>query len=313
MPTKPLTQAAALLAIAFTAAAHAEDFTLPHNCVVGLVDDIELHATEAGILDHVGVKEGARVRAEDVLVQIDTSEAKKARQVAKYALRRAVEAARDDVEIRYAEASLKVAEATVLELEETISKVAKAVTEADIREARLNANKAKLQIEKAKHDQELANLDAWTKKAELEAAEMAIERRTLRAPFNGVVQKKYRDEKEWVNPGDPILRLIRLDELQVEGSVPLAQHTPAELDGCEVTITVPSGGGKTATATGRIVYIDPILMRGADGQEAKVRAEVTNREQNGHWTILPMMNARMTIHLGTGGVAAAQRTDIEER
>jgi len=282
----------------------AEDYTTPDDsCVVDLVDDLELHATEAGILDHVAVKEGARVRTEDVLVRIDTREPEKLREIAKLKLRASIERARADIEERYSKAAADVAAATVLELEETNRSVPKAVTEADLRQARLDHRRSILGIEKAIHDRKMAEFDAWTLKAELEATEMAIERRTLRAPFNGVVIKSLRDEKEWVNPGDPILRLVRLDELQVEGFVPVAQHTPAELDGCEVTIDVKVGQ-RTVKATGRIVYINPILFR---GQKVAVRAEVTNREEQGHWVILPKMKATMTIHLGTGGVAAARR------
>ncbi|MEM6798209.1 MAG: HlyD family efflux transporter periplasmic adaptor subunit [Planctomycetota bacterium] len=307
MPARLLSVALlACLAATPFAATHAEDFKLPDACVVDLVDELELHATEAGILDQVAVKEGARVRSEDVLVRIETSEAEKAREIARYKLRAALERARNDVEERFSRASSDVAKAEVETLEATNRAVANAVTATDLRKARLEYKRSLFGIEKAVHDRQLAELDAWTQKAELEAADMAIERRTLRAPFAGVVQEQFRDEKEWVNPGDPILRLVRLDALQVEGLVPIASYAPADLDGCEVTIKVAAGGGKTVTATGRIVFINPILMRGLEGQNVVVRAEVTNREQNGHWVILPKMIAEMTIHIGTGGAAARQ-------
>ena len=41
-----------------------------------------------------------------------------------------------------------------------------------------------------------------------------------------VIKSNSANEKEWVNPGDPILRLVRLDQLQVEGLVPVAKYTP---------------------------------------------------------------------------------------
>ncbi len=305
-PVRPL-QALVVLLCSLAAPVGAQDYTLPDACAVDLVDDLELHATEAGILHFIGVKEGARVRAEDVLVKIDTSQVEKAREVAKYDLRAAVERARNDVEIRYSVAAEEAAEATVAELLETNQLVEKAVTEADLRQARLEHRRAELGVEKAQKDKMMAGLDAWTKKAEFEAAELAVERRTLRAPFTGIVIDQFREEKEWVNPGDPILRLVRLDELQVEGLVPIAEHSPAALDGCEVTVTVSAGGGRQVTATGRIVFIKPILVRGVGGQNAVVRAEVTNREENGHWVLLPKMNAQMTIHLGTGGAVMGAR------
>lgn len=295
---------AAMLLVATTSVANAEDFTLPTLCEVDLVDDIELHATESGILDYVAVREGSQVRSEDILVKIDTSEPEKMKEIAKYKLDAALQRAREDIEVRYAQAQADAAEATVLELEETNRMVARSVTEADLREARLQHKRAVLGIEKAENDRKLAELDAWGLKAEYEAADMAIERRTIRAPFDGLVIKKYRSEKEWAQPGEPILQLVRLDQLQVEGLVSVMEHSPAELNGCEVTINVQVANGRVVPATGRVVYIHPVLLR---GQKAVVRAEITNRQENGAWLILPKMTAKMTIHLGTGGVAVGAR------
>lgn len=293
-----------LVTLAVAVPAVAENYELPEVCVVDLVDDLELHATEPGILDYLAVKEGAKIRAEDVLARIDTRQPEKQKEVAKYALQTALEKAKDDIEIRYARAASRVARETVAELQQTNMSVAKAVTESDLRQAQLDYERSVLAIEKAGKDKKLAGLEAWTKKAEVEAADMAIQRRTLRAPFNGVVVDRFVNEKEWVNPGDPILRIVRLDELQVEGLVPIAVRTPAELDGCEVTIQATIGNGRQVQATGRVVYVNPILLR---GQRAVVRAEINNREESGHWVILPKMKAKMTIHLGTGGVAVSSR------
>ena len=117
----------------------------------------------------------------------------------------------------------------------------------------------------------------------------------------------FRKQQEWVSPGDSILRLVRLDTLKVEGLVNASQYSPAELDGCEVTVDVPVSRGRVVQATGRVVFVDPILMRGVDGHVQKVRAEIANRQENGHWLLEPKREAAMTIHLGTGGVAAASR------
>lgn len=279
------------------AGALGEDFLVRDACEVHLVDDVELHATEAGILDYVAVREGDRVRAEDVLVKIDTKEVEKQAEVASFRVNAAVARAKDEVEEKYARASADHAAAKVMEFEETNERQPKSVPEADLREARLEHKRAVLQIEKAQRDRKLAELDAWVAKKEHEAAELAVERRTLRAPFGGVIVQQFRDEKEWVQPGDPILRLVRLDQLKVEGIVELAQHTPAELDGCPVTVEVNVGKGRVEEFPGRIVYVNPILLR---GEKQVVRAEVANRQESGKWLLLPQMTARMTIHLGRG-------------
>ena len=45
----------------------------------------------------------------------------------------------------------------------------------------------------------------------MEAAELAIQRRALKAPFDGTVVKVFRHVGEWVAPGDPVLQIVDLE------------------------------------------------------------------------------------------------------
>ena len=85
---------------------------------------------------------------------------------------------------------------------------------------------------------------------EFEAAEKAIERRNILAPTKGEVVKLFRQQGEWVNPGDPILRLVRLDTLYVEGEIDVKKFEPSQILGCRVTVDVVAGGGRSEKAEG---------------------------------------------------------------
>ena len=93
-------------------------------------------------------------------------------------------------------------------------------------EAKLECDQYVLAIEKSGHDQELAKFEAFTKQAELKAAEQAIQRRVIVAPFDGVVEEIKRHQEEWVQPGDTILNLLRLDTMHVEGAVEQSKYDP---------------------------------------------------------------------------------------
>ena len=321
MPARPYSVVIAIALLAATVAfAQTDRYQLPGQsgrgaganalqitgCNVDLIDDIDCPAPEEGIIVHLGVKEGSETRAEETIAQIDDRDSQQALKIAQYALEAADARANDDVERRYSQAAAKVAEAEVDEMREANERVEKAVSPAEIRRAKLEHDRAILGIEKAEKDQQLNALDANTKRAELAAAEMAVDRRRVLSPFDGQILEVYREQNEWVRPGDPIVRIARLDKLRVDGWVYFNEHTPAEVDGCEVTIQVDVGRGRIEKATGRVVYVSP-LAEGFDNPKYRVRAEIANRRQQNRWLISPGLDATMTIHLGTGGARAAQR------
>ena len=172
---------------------------------------------------------------------------------------------------------------------------AKAISESEVERAKLDHRRAELQIEKAMNDRVLAGYDARTKRAERKAAEMALDWRTIRAPFAGDVVQTYVHQSEWVKPGDPILRLVRFDRLYVEGFVSADEHDRSEMKGKRVTVEVTKAHGAKATVTGTIVHVDQVLF-GTKGRYT-VRAEVENELVNDSWLLQPGGIVKMTIHL----------------
>jgi multidrug efflux pump subunit AcrA (membrane-fusion protein) len=270
------------------------------GCLIKLEDDVKLPAKEAGVLVYLGVKEGDQVQDKQVLARVDDEEGQARKKVSDWAFKSAVERYQDDVDIRFSQQAAAKAKADYDELLETNKLQEKAVTEFDVRQAKLEWNKMLLSIEKSQRDRELAKFEAYTKKAELAAADLAINRCTIRAPFDGEVVTIYRDQDEWVNPGDPILRVVRLDTMQVEGAIPHSEFDPHEIQGCEVTVEVNLARGQKEQTQGRITYVSSMVRM--DGKYL-VRAEVTNRKEHGRWLLGDGMTAVMTIHLNTGGEA----------
>ena len=272
--------------------------------LVKVADQIKLPAREPGVLVHLAVKEGSQIRAGQEIGKIDDSEPQMQKKGATYQLRAAVERYTDDVDIRYAEAGAAVTKADYEMILETNKLAEKAVARTEVNRAKLEWDKMILMAEKSRHERELAKYEAYTKKAEVEAADLAIQRRLITAPFDGVVEELSRKQDEWVNPGDPILKLFRLDTMQVEGAVAQSQYDPHELEGCEVTVEVEMARGRKETVRGRITRVSSIIR--GDGVY-NVRAEVANRQEHGSWMLRDGLPATMTIHLGTGGAAAASR------
>jgi multidrug efflux pump subunit AcrA (membrane-fusion protein) len=271
--------------------------------VIRVADQIKLPAKEPGVLLQLDVKEGTQVRAGQVIGKIDDSEPQMKKVAALADYKGAYKRFMDDVEIRFAKAQAEVAHADYDQLIETNKLAEKAVAAVDIRKAKLDWEHFVLAIEKSIHDKELAEFEAMSKQAEYNAAELAIKRRTIIAPFDGVVEELKRKQDEWVQPGDTILTLLRLDTMHVDGSIEQSQFDPNEIQGCEVAVEVELARGRKATVRGKIVKVSNLVR--SDGVY-NVRAEVANMQEHGVWVVRDGLPATMTIRLGTGGNATAR-------
>src|SRR4051812_9460286 len=304
--TKSTPLAIALIAL-FVSAAQAQQSAATGgnpviHGVVRVADQIKLPAKEPGVLVQLAVKEGTQVKAGQVIGKIDDSEPqmKKAAALADY--KGAYNRWQDDVEIRFAKAQAEVAHADYDQLMETNKLAEKAVAQVDIRKAKLDWDHFVLAIEKAIHDKELAKFEALTKQAEFDAAELAIKRRTIIAPFDGVVEEIKRKQEEWVQPGDTILTLLRLDTMQVDGAVNQKQYDPNEIQGCDVAMEVELARGRKTAVRGKVVKVSNLVR--FDGMY-NVRAEISNVQEHGVWIVRDGLPATLTIQLGTGANATA--------
>ncbi|MBU6275355.1 MAG: HlyD family efflux transporter periplasmic adaptor subunit [Planctomycetes bacterium] len=265
------------------------------NCLVSLVEEAKVPAREAGVLVDLVIREGDTVARGAVIARIDDSQPQSDRRKARAEYEQAVAKAENDVDIRYAVAAKDVAEA---ELEKAINANRTspgAITEIDIYRLRLNQQKSELSIEQARLEQRIAGLTATAKQVEVEAAGDAIARRLITAPLDGVVVEVFPHRGEWMQPGDPLARVVRADTLRVEGYVNSARHDPAAVRDRPVTVDITLADQRVETFPGRIVFTSPIVESGG---EYRVWAEVTNRlaSDAGTWLMRPGQTARMTIH-----------------
>ena len=271
----------------------AETVTLP-NCLLSLDAEVLMPAQEAGVLVRIPTREGQQVAKGDLLAQIDDTLPRLQQNVAINKLKAAQREADDDVSVRYSTAAAKVAEADYLQALEANAKVRGVVPQAEVRRLLLKQREMELSIEKSQKERDVAALQAKVNEAEVEAAAANLERRRLVAPLDAVVVELTHHEGEWVQPGDPVMRLVRVDLLRVEGFLNAKNHRPSEIRGRPVEVVVTLARGKQETFPGKIVYVKPLIEAGG---EFLVRAEVKNRQENDFWILSPGLKAEMTIQL----------------
>ena len=270
----------------------ADTVTLP-NCQLSLDASVQVPAQEAGVLVKIPVREGQQVAAGELLAQIDDLIPRAEYNVAFYKLKVAEKQAKDDVDVRYSIAAFELAAAKLQRSYAANAKTPNTRTQEEIDEQRLDKEKSKLMIEKSKKDMDVAGLQKGVSEAELKAAEAKLEHRKLLAPLDAVVIELKSHEGEWVAAGDPVMRLVRVDLLRVQGRLNAKEYRASDIQGRPVEVVVTLAHGQRETFPGKIVFVSPEVH----GEEFEVRAEVQNRKEGDFWLLSPGLKAEMTIQL----------------
>jgi multidrug efflux pump subunit AcrA (membrane-fusion protein) len=133
---------------------------------------------------------------------------------------------------------------------------------------------------------------------QLQLAERNLERRRIVTPVEGVVVKVFRHPGEWVEPGEVVLRLVRINPLRAEGFLD-ATKIKRDLSNQPVRLFVDLPGAGETVFAGKLVFVSPEIDP-FNGQ-ARVYAEVANRDL----LLRPGMRARMEISTAPVDIGAA--------
>lgn len=293
------------------AAAHGTEPRLEH-CLVSLMSDVQVSSQEPGLLTKLLVSEGDPVDPSKPLAQLDDRQVS-FEYAAAYAQNKAAqEKADDDIDVRFSTAAYEVAAAELQE-KRLAKAAADAYSTAEIRRLELTVKKARLQIDRSQMELRVAKLNADVEAKRLDASAEAIRRRKVYSLTPGVVLQVYRHPGEWVQPGDPILRVIRMDRLWVEGFVDGGKHNPEEVAGRSATVSIERARGEVRELPGRVVYVNPQTQA---GNQYRVKVEVANEQVGDDYLLRPGMRASVTIHVrrprpdAAGLPAQAQRSRL---
>lgn len=262
------------------------------HCLVSADADLEVPAQEAGALAVMNVEENAVVQKGTLLAKVDDRKPLLEKLAAERERDAALAKANDDIETRFAKAALAVEEADLEKLIAAKRSLDKSVSDSELRRVQLSRHKAELQIERSRLEQKIAKYQADVHDAAVRQCDDAVNRRKILAPIDGMVVTLFRQQGEWVNAGEPVLQLVKIDVLRVEGFVSAAEFDPADIADRAVTVEIELAHEKRESFDGQITSVSPLVQA---GNKYRVRAEVKNRQQAGHWLMRPGMTAKMEI------------------
>ena len=259
------------------------------DCLISFIDEAQVPGREPGVLVALEAKEGLQVKANGVVGRIDDSQPTMEKRIKQREYESEKEKATNDVNVRFNKASAEVAAAAVAKSEAANKQSPRSVSEVELNKLRLEQKKAELGIEQAELEKRVAVLTSDAKAAEVDAADLGIRRRQITSPIDGMVVKVYRHVGEWVAPGDPVVHIVRVDRLRVEGFLSSADYNPAEIDARAVTVEVALARGRKETFDGKVIFVSPIEEA---GNTCRVVADVVNRSERGQWLLPPVRTRR---------------------
>jgi len=246
------------------------------NALVTLIEQAEIPARDAGLLLELKVHEGDKVKRGQVLGKVDDEDARLALAKAVAETKIAATTAGNDVKVRFAEKAAKVAAAEFKRAEESNERVKKSVSDSELEKLQLEAERGVLAVEEAAHELTIAKQTRELKQAEQSVAQQVVDRRQIVSPLDGVVVQLHFRRGEWVKPGDPVLRVVRIDRMRTEAFIPAGQGV-GDWTGRSVKFYPAAAAAAGEPFVGKLVFVSPEIDP-VNGQ-IRVWAEIENRNQ----------------------------------
>lgn len=272
---------------------------IPRALVVA-TEDVQIPAKAAGQIVELHVAEGDRVKTGSVLAVIDDELSQRRKQTAEAEFEAARAQAESDAEVRSADArSRYYAEEYAVNEKLKQKEVA---SQSELRKIKVQWENAIADADVARVKSSIAKLTQEVKQATV--AQTAVEVKNyqveakLRVEGQADVVEVMKHVGDWVQTGESIIRLVRMEEVRVQGQLNIADFAPEEVAGqpVQIEVTRTIGGRKTIRkVNARLDYVSAVVE--ADGSY-RVWAKVQNVETAPNvWLLLPGTNVDMTVQL----------------
>lgn len=217
--------------------------------------DVQLSFVQPGRIAEIMAFEGSIVLKGEKLIQLDDT-------VEQVVLAQILAASQDMTQILAGRASLDQKRLDLKKLEKAAAY--RAATDLEVEHARLDVTIAELTLKMAEfeHDQAILKFKETQKR---------IEHMRLVNPINGIVEQISVETGESVNALDEVIRIVQIDPLWIDASVPLdIAKTLKDQQAIQVEFPLP----QQEVIQGKVIYISSVADAGSG--TLKVRVEVPN-------------------------------------
>lgn len=261
------------------------------SVVVTLAQQVDVPAAEAGLISQLAVKPGAWVQRGDLVAQLRDDDLQLLVERSGIQAQIASRQADSDLAEQHARKTTEVARAELARSLESNIKYPKTVSQTELDRQRLLVEQGDLEIQRAEQERVIAQMTRDIRNNEHQTALDQLRLREITAPLPGMVVQVQREVGEWVQPGDTIARIIRLDRLRIEGFLD-AHRGRLELLGRTARVVAVAEGDTSdepLELEGEVVFVSPEID--PISSQVRVWVEVDNPQLR----LRPGMTASVTL------------------
>lgn len=278
------------------------------DCVVRFAKQVQVPALETGRVAEVSVKVNDAVQSGDPIARLDDRTLLIRRRAATLKLKTARSEAVDDLELRYAETALAETQAE-LDTSRSIQRdVSGAIPLSQLRRLHLAVKRGELEVSRAKKRQKQAQVDLELLEADLSLLDQQLRNLHAGSPLDGIVLQVGKFTGEWIEKGQPIATIARIDRLHVHALADGREITPQACRGLPVSVHwVDPATGKTQSLRGKVLSSDPQMLPGG---RFRLHAEIVNQPDSRdptQWILVPGTEIRMKMYLGVASLPTAAK------
>ncbi len=266
------------------------------DCVVRFAEEVNVPSTESGMISEQLVATGMSLRWGDSIARLDDRSLKIRSRAATLKLDAAMQQIADDTELRYAETALAEAQAELDASRSVYKDSAGAIPMTTMRRLRLGVERAELDVTRAKKAAEQAKIEVELRTADVSLIEDTLRRLHIQSPLSGVVLEVFRQRGEWVTAGDPIVRIARLDRLDVHALLSAEQLPPQLCQDQTVVVRWSDPATKQELLLrGRVTAVQPQRLAGS---RYRFQANVENQKTSDgrDWALYPGTEVKMFVY-----------------
>lgn len=226
------------------------------SAIVKLIDSVRVPSELPGVLTDLKFREGQMVSKGEEVGRIKSDELAVRLKRAQIESQISRATAENDIDVRFAEKSLEVSSAQVLRSVSSNQRVSGVVPTARLEEQKLEVHRDTLRVEQAARDQKIASMQVELAGIDVELSQILKDKSSIRSPIDGMVVSVETKPGEWVEPGNTIVKVVRMDRLKIEGFVPASIASRIRV-GDLATATVDQEWLRDSIFKGKVIFINP--------------------------------------------------------
>jgi len=267
------------------------------DCMVRFAQQVKVPALESGRVAAVMVAMNDAVEAGAPIARLDDQSLLIRWRAAKLRLNSAKTDATDDVEIRYGELALAEAQAELETSRSIQNDVRGAVPLSQVRRLKLAVERGELEVAQAKKRVARAQVEMELREADLAAIDDQLKNLQAESPISGAVLEVSRSAGEWIEKGETIATIGRIDRLHVHAWLSSQKIAPSACRGLPVSVRwTDPGSGEERSLRGKVLSVDPQMLPGG---RFRLHAEIQNlatQNDPSQWQLLPGAEVRMKVY-----------------